>query len=152
VAGAVVEHRHRATTSRYFTERQLADLLEINYLKFLARAVESRKVFRRLWTQNLERLRATQKAAALRAAAGISWRGMRKTSTPDREEKLLALTDGSVACFPGRGEEAAVVVAAGDLEPPPAALLERHRQVVMVRGSAQSGAFRAAQEMLGRKL
>ena len=38
VAGAVVEHRHRATTSRYYTERQLAEILEINYLRFLTRA------------------------------------------------------------------------------------------------------------------
>ena len=39
VAGAVVEHRHRATTSRYYTEAQLARILEINYLRFVARAV-----------------------------------------------------------------------------------------------------------------
>ncbi|HUK15624.1 MAG TPA: glycosyltransferase [Bryobacteraceae bacterium] len=152
VADAVVEHRHRATTSRYFSEQQLADLLEINYLKFLARAVESRNVFRRLWTQNLQRLRAARNAAALRAAAGIAWRGMRKTARPDREETLLALTDGSVACFPGLGEGAAIVVASEHLEPPPPGLLEHHRRVVMVRGSAQSCAFRAAREMLGRKL
>lgn len=57
VAGAVVEHRHRATTLRYYTEEQLQRILEINYLKFLARAVASPKVFRRLWGQAARRLR-----------------------------------------------------------------------------------------------
>ena len=49
VAGAVVEHRHRATTTRYYTEEQLSRILEINYLRFVARAVSDAKVFRRLW-------------------------------------------------------------------------------------------------------
>src|ERR1019366_9390861 len=30
VAGAIVEHRHRATTTRFFTEEQLGYILEIN--------------------------------------------------------------------------------------------------------------------------
>ena len=51
VAGAVVEHRHRATTTRYYTEDQLAHILEINYLRFVARAVSDSRVFRRLWAQ-----------------------------------------------------------------------------------------------------
>ena len=46
VAGAVVEHRHRATTSRYYTQEQLDRILEVNYLKFLVRAVASPKLFR----------------------------------------------------------------------------------------------------------
>ena len=145
VAGALVEHRHRATTSRYYTEEQLADVLEINYLKFLARAVESRALFRRLWRQDLDRLRATRRTAALRAAAGIALRGRRKDRAAEAEEMLLALTDGSVACFPGRGTGAPVVVASERLEPPPEALLEHHGQVVMVRGAVDSAAYRAAE-------
>src|SRR5262249_12229332 len=53
VAGAVVEHRHRATTSRYFTQEELDLILERNYLRFLARAVSDPKLFRRLWRQAL---------------------------------------------------------------------------------------------------
>ena len=49
VAGAVVEHRHRATTSRYFSEAQLEEILYRNYLRFLARAVSDPKLFRSLW-------------------------------------------------------------------------------------------------------
>ncbi|HKE27992.1 MAG TPA: glycosyltransferase [Bryobacteraceae bacterium] len=156
VAGAVVEHRHRATTSRYYTEEQLSELLEINYLKFLARAIESPQLFRRLWKVNLDRLRATQRHSALRAAAGIAFRWDRRLRlsrtgqrpVPPSEDLLLALTDGSVACFPGRGEAEPVVIAADRLEPPPAALLERHHQVVVVRGAKKSPAFRAAESML----
>ena len=73
VAGARVEHRHRATTSRYYTEEQLARILEINYLRFLARAVSDATVFRRLWTQALRRL-ACSTARSTRAA-GIALRG-----------------------------------------------------------------------------
>jgi GT2 family glycosyltransferase len=152
VAGAVVEHRHRATTSRYYSEDELADLLEVNYLKFLARAVESGKVFRKLWAPNLQRLRESRKPKPLKAAARIAWRGHRRTWSPEGEEKLLALTDGSVACFPGSGTAAPLVVAADCLAPPSAELLARHRQVVVVRGSAQSAAFGAARELAERKL
>ena len=148
VAGAMVEHRHRATTSRYYSGGQLADVLEINYLKFLVRAVESPELFRRLWRQNLDRLRVTGRTAALKAAAGIALRGHRGTAAPEREEMLIALTNGSVACFPGRGEVAPVVIAAERLEAPSQDLLERHRQVVVVRGVKESPAFRAAERVL----
>jgi GT2 family glycosyltransferase len=46
VAGAVVEHRHRATTRRYYTEEQLEAVLEVNYLKFVARSVGRRSGIR----------------------------------------------------------------------------------------------------------
>jgi GT2 family glycosyltransferase len=144
VAGASVEHRHRATTSRYFREQELSDLLEINYLKFLARAVASRQVFGRLWQQNLDRLQANRKPALLLAAAGIALLGTPKKAKPEAEEQLLALTDGSVACFPGTGAEPPTVLACERLEAPSPEVLARYRQVVVVRGSEQSPAFQAA--------
>ena len=73
VAGAVVEHRHRATTTRYYTEAQLEHILEINYLRFVARAVSDSKVFRRLWAQALRRL--FLRKGPLHRAAGIALRG-----------------------------------------------------------------------------
>jgi GT2 family glycosyltransferase len=149
VAGALAEHRHRATTSRYYKEDELALLLEINYLTFLARAVESPELFRKLWLENVERLKATGQKTALKAAAGIALRGRRSNAAAERETALLALTDGSVACFPGRGPEPPVIVAAERLEPPSRELLDRHRQVVVVRGSKESEAYRAVQ-LLGR--
>lgn len=103
-AGALVEHRHRATTSRYYSEPQLARILEINYLRFLARAVSDGRVFRRLWRQAVRRLwlRGAQPAAVLGDAPGIALRGGQAPAPAWREELFLALTGGSVSVFPGR--------------------------------------------------
>jgi GT2 family glycosyltransferase len=168
VAGAVVEHRHRATTSRYYSEEQLATMLETNYLRFLARAVASPPVFRRLWRRALDRLRlraASDPAAraALRSAARLALAGGPAHGPAVREESLLALTDGSVARFPGgtaSGKPPALVTAqgwapmasadegdavllvrVGQLEPPPANLLARYVEIVEARNDA---AFAAA--------
>jgi hypothetical protein len=100
VAGAVVEHRHRATTARFFTEAQLGYILEINYLRFVARAVSDRKVFRRLWTQAIRRLFLLK--GPLGPAAGIALRGGPRAPAVYSEDLFLALTDGSVSVFPGR--------------------------------------------------
>jgi GT2 family glycosyltransferase/glycosyltransferase involved in cell wall biosynthesis len=110
VSGAVVEHRRRATTSRYFTEDELERILEVNYLKFLARSVGDAALFRRLWAQAILRLRelAGRPAAraALRAAPALALAGaVRQPPAPpgaESEPSFLALTDGSVARFPGR--------------------------------------------------
>ena len=114
VAGAMVEHRHRATTRRYYTEEQLEAVLEVNYLKFVARSVARRALFGRLWKQALDRLRlrvarrAARPAAqaALRKAAGIARSGGPASQPAYAEEVFLALTGGSVALFPGRAKEA----------------------------------------------
>ncbi|HEY9142232.1 MAG TPA: glycosyltransferase, partial [Bryobacteraceae bacterium] len=175
VAGAVVEHRHRATTSRYYSEEQLATVLEINYLKFLARAVASPPVFRRLWRQALNRLRLRAMSdpaarAALRGAARLALAGGPPHAPAVREESLLTLTDGSVACFPGRaasgdppalvtaqglasapsddGSEAVWLVRVGQLEPPPPNLLARYAEIVEARSDA---AFDAAAQWIKRK-
>ena len=100
VAGAVVEHRHRATTARFFSEEQLARILEINYLRFVARAVSDRKVFGRLWTQAIRRLLLRQ--GPLGPAAGIALRVTPRFPVAYSEDLFLALTDGSVSVFPGR--------------------------------------------------
>ncbi len=170
VAAAVVEHRHRATTSRYFREEELAAILEINYLKFLARAVAGRRLFGKLWDEALGRLRLVGGQAAgmaLRQAAAIALAGCRSATTTD-EARFLALTDGSVACFPGEysGSAPATVVAAeapagtappagcvfvlrsDRWEPPPREWLAACREVVLARNSA---AWRAAAEASRRR-
>ncbi|HWD00533.1 MAG TPA: glycosyltransferase [Candidatus Sulfopaludibacter sp.] len=106
VDGAVVEHRHRATTSRYYDAAELDRILEINYLRFLARAVADARLFRRLWDQAMLRLKLlaeTSGAArqALEAAASIAVQGGPATTNCWPEESFLALTNGSVAVFPG---------------------------------------------------
>jgi hypothetical protein len=148
VAGAVVEHRHRATTSRYYKKDDLALMLEANYLRFLARDIESPALFRRLWRENIERLKAIGQTAALTLAPGIAYHGRRSKASADRETMLLALTDGSIACFPGCGIEAPLILPMNRLDPPSPELLDRHHQVIVVRGSKDSTAFRAAELML----
>src|SRR5579872_5175995 len=56
VGASVAEHRHRATTSRYYSSEELDTILEVNYLKFLARAVAGPRLFRRLWRRAVTRL------------------------------------------------------------------------------------------------
>ncbi len=111
VAGALVEHRHRATTSRYFSPAELDRILEINYLKFLARRVANPQTFERLWMQAIRRLRLRAASdpsarAALRQSALIALTG-NDASHPElfasREEPFLALTSGSVSVYPGSG-------------------------------------------------
>ncbi|HLK50943.1 MAG TPA: glycosyltransferase family 2 protein [Bryobacteraceae bacterium] len=121
VAGAGVEHRHRATTSRYYSAQQLETILELNYLKFLARSVWSPILFRRLWTQGLRRLRlrAPHNLAArqaLRNAAAIAVDGGPATPPQLLEESVLALTNGTVFVFPGRapiGKSLVLVASSG---------------------------------------
>jgi hypothetical protein len=148
-AHAEVEHRHRATTSRYYSEAELQIVLEINYLKFLARSVANRTLFRRLWQQAVDRLAAIQSRepsarTALREAWHIALEGGELMEPVYPEELFLALTDGSVAVFPGNGPEPALVIATASFEPPPPELLRRHSRIVMVRGADGAPAHRAA--------
>src|SRR5262249_45359638 len=99
-AGAVVEHRHRATTSRFFTEAQLEEILERNYLRFVARAVSDGTPFRGLCRQGLTRLFSFNWPVHM--AAGIAREGCRARRDTRSEELFLALTDGTVSVFPGR--------------------------------------------------
>jgi GT2 family glycosyltransferase/glycosyltransferase involved in cell wall biosynthesis len=86
-APARVLHRHRATTSRYFTPDQLDAILEANFVRFLAR-------FGLVWRENLQRLREQGKIQALRVAAGPLPHG--------RGSEALDLVSGDVAVFPGK--------------------------------------------------
>ena len=115
VAEARVEHRHRATTSRYFTSAQISGMLETNYLRFLCSAVASRTVFRRLWRQALWRLRllAVKREPGAVEALGQAARIALENTTPaesEPEDLFLALTGGEVAVFPGRPASSKPVV------------------------------------------
>lgn len=178
VAGAGVEHRHRATTSRYYTPQQLEAILELNYLRFLARSVSSPVVFRRLWREALIRLRiraSHYQAAqdALQNAAMIALAGGSATPTELSEQQILALTNGTVFVFPGRqpsgkflvvvvsptaratrsDEKDQILVAFTDTAAPPsAALLEVCVEVVLVRRtSCAADSFQAALQLTVQK-
>ena len=108
VAGAAVEHRHRATTSRYYTAAQLDAILEANYLRFLAGAVADPRVFRRLWREALWRLLLRARHGERSALAGLACAPRAALHAGPRadggtsEELFLALAGGGVAVFPGR--------------------------------------------------
>jgi len=172
VAGAVVEHRHRATTSRYYTDAQLERILEVNYLKFLVRAVASPKLFRKLWRQAVRRLRTRGRPALLRTAARLALGGGSLGVPEYPEELILALTSGAVAVFPGQavtGRPRALVVSqclaaplpsgfdpvlvafTKRLTPPPPEVLAACAEVVLVLEGAASPAVRAALHQTVRK-
>jgi hypothetical protein len=137
VAGAVVEHRHRATTSRYFTEAQLAEILETNYLQFLARAVSDGALFRKLWKEATGRLRR-RRDGALRHAARLALAGGPSQRASYSEARILALTSGDVAVFPGGDKAAAPLVRFAErLETPSAAVLASYGEVVLVRSGKE---------------
>ena len=150
VAGAVVEHRHRATTSRYYTQAELDRVLEVNYLKFLVRAVDSQRLFLRLWNESLDRLQRAGRPPGPLEAAALALEGGRVARVQFREEDFVALTDGSVAVFPGRGN-GVEVLARPELERPTEELLARYAAVVVVRGAGDSRAFRTARALAERR-
>ena len=102
VAGARVEHQHRATSSRYYSADQLAAILEVNYLRFLASAVHDPAVFGRLWREAIERLRLLGAAGALQFASRAPTLVTPTVAATLPAPEFLALTSGDVTVFPGR--------------------------------------------------
>jgi GT2 family glycosyltransferase len=100
VAAAHVLHHHRATTSRFFTEAELALVLERNYLRFLAGAVASPRLFLELWRENLRR---GLDNAALAFAARALFSLQRPPAELFDERRILLLGSGEIRCFPGTG-------------------------------------------------
>src|SRR5207302_55785 len=93
-------HQHRATTSRYYTQAELDEILERNYLRFVAGAVARGYIFRQLWRQTLRRLYLNK--GPLHLAARIARQGGPPAPPAYSEDLILALTSGAVSVFPGR--------------------------------------------------
>jgi O-antigen biosynthesis protein len=132
VAGAVVEHRHRATTSRYYSEAELERVLEINYLRFLVRGVDSGRLFRQLWREAMDRYRRTGRGPSEAEAESLIWEGGRLTKVLLPEEEVVALTDGSTAIFPGGGTDVLLWTAEAPATPAEE-LRGRYAAVIAVR-------------------
>ncbi len=109
--GARVEHRHRSTTSRYWSERQLSDMVQLNYLRFLTSAVADRDLYRRLWNHAIRRLHLAGSRDVLRAAADMPLRMRAPLPAAVDEANFLTLTNGDAAVFPGRAPTGQPVVA-----------------------------------------
>jgi glycosyltransferase involved in cell wall biosynthesis/GT2 family glycosyltransferase len=107
VSAARVLHRHRATTSKYYSSEQLQVMVEVNYLRFLAGTVSSQRLFRKLWSQAIQRLflRAVHgdpaAAPALLAAPQMPLL-LSGGDSSFPEERILALGNGQHAVFPAR--------------------------------------------------
>jgi GT2 family glycosyltransferase len=105
-AGARVEHRHRATTSRFFSARQLDFFVERNYLRFLTHAISDAALFEKLWLEAIRRLQLLSMKggkAALDALRDTPRMGARPQAAGGllSEAEIFALGNGDVACFPG---------------------------------------------------
>lgn len=109
-SGARVEHRHRSTTARYWTEQQLDAMVQLNYLRFLATSIASPQLFRRLWDQAIRRLHLAGSVNVLRAAVTIPLRSISQYSGSADEQRFLSLTNGDTAVFPGRAPSAKSVI------------------------------------------
>src|SRR5260221_2749340 len=106
VSGARVEHGHGAVTSRSYTEEKLAAVVEVNYLRLVAGAVNNVALFGKLWREAIFRLRLLKAADALRFAAGAPLLTPAPFAPALAETEFLALTRGDVAVFPGRTRSA----------------------------------------------
>ncbi|MDP8981311.1 MAG: glycosyltransferase [Acidobacteriota bacterium] len=117
-AGARVLHRHRATTSRYYSAEELDLVLESNYLRFLVRTVMEPATFKRLWREAVDRLNALGAGAApypaavpaLREAGGaLAWI-VKRPPALIADSEIFAIGSGAVSVWPGRGARAKPVV------------------------------------------
>ena len=82
---------------------------DLDYLRFLARAVSDPKLFRQGWARATGRLHGTARRGAearvvLRQAPAIALRGGPSGACDLPEESFLALTDGSVTVYPGKAQ------------------------------------------------
>lgn len=125
VAGACVVHEHRMTTSRYYSETELETFLEVNYLRFLARAVRSPAMFRRLWAEAIKRLNWRAAYGQIPAMRGLQqawqaplWLRRPLSRGPFSDELVLGVGSGVSAVFPGRARHGGPVVLIASPYPP----------------------------------
>ena len=108
-ARAQVEHRHRSTTSRFYSERQIRFFVERNYLRFVGSALADSAIFEHLWTEGIRRLQLLAMqghAASLDALRAIPRIAPKPPAASGHltEEEIFALGNGDVAVFPGCAE------------------------------------------------
>jgi len=99
-AKARVEHRHRSTTSKYFTPFQLECAVERNYLQFTAKSGS-----KHLWREAIARLNALAAKQEPVKSAEVTlfgaWREPWRKPVGSANDDVLALCNGAVAVFPG---------------------------------------------------
>ncbi len=115
VASAHVVHRHRATTSRYYSDAQLRVVLERNYLRFLARSVTDADVFRSLWREaiwriNIACIKHPEYVEVLRDASHAPHWIEKQPPAVLAETEIFAVGSGAIAVFPGMAASGRPVV------------------------------------------
>jgi glycosyltransferase involved in cell wall biosynthesis/GT2 family glycosyltransferase len=115
VAGARVLHRHRSTTSRYYTGAQLSLVLERNYLRFLVRSVTDPALFRPLWVEAIWRINVAcidrpENVEVLREAGKAPGWIEQQPAAAMPEAEILAVGSGAIAVFPGSAPKGRPVV------------------------------------------
>ncbi len=144
VSDARVLHRHRSTTSKYFSPEDLEVATETNYLRFLARSVTDPHVFDRLWRGAVDRLAGGSShlaASILRWAAELEPEE-RTIPAIIADDRILALGSGEIARFPGLDEGGVVrIVLSDELARPPLDELQAARHVVVIRNGRLAGAI-----------
>lgn len=123
VARAGVIHYHRTTTSRFYKPEELELVLDVNYLRFLMRAVAEPDVFYQLWQKAIWalNLRAREENAPghIRSAMAFARLSPKWMERPPQlalpEAEILAVGSGAVAIFPGNrsGPVLTLIVATG---------------------------------------
>jgi glycosyltransferase involved in cell wall biosynthesis/GT2 family glycosyltransferase len=94
VAGAMVEHRHRATMSRYHSPEAIDAMVQRNYLKFAA-STGSRSIWR----------------DAIARSSEQAWKlPFRVPVSGTLNDETFGLCSGEVAVFPGRARQGLPVV------------------------------------------
>jgi GT2 family glycosyltransferase/glycosyltransferase involved in cell wall biosynthesis len=143
-ADAVVEHRHRSTTSRFYSARQIDFFVERNYLRFLAHAVADASLFERLWLNGIRRLQLQAmegREAALDALRNVPGIGQSPAPATGHltEPEILALTNGDIAVFPGRSRQGKMpVLVASPYLPYPLSHGGAVRIFNLMRGTAET--------------
>ncbi|MBI3694385.1 MAG: glycosyltransferase family 2 protein [Acidobacteria bacterium] len=155
VSGARVLHRHRATSSRFYTPEQLSRLLERNHVRFLLRAIQSPEIFSRYYRHALARLRrvAPEQLSWVSSARKVFDAAARARQGGHlSEQEILDLTSGAVRVFSGHAPLGGVHLAyARPRSLPDEALLQRHRTVILVDSTAGEGPYRAALKEIERR-
>jgi glycosyltransferase involved in cell wall biosynthesis len=141
VAGAHAVHKHRATTSRYYSREFLDRTLELNFLRFLARTITDPRSFLRLWSEAVSRL-ASLSLEANAAALAEAWRApfwlTRRPVAAFSDPHILAIGSGAVSVVPGRrSRNRPVVVVATPYLPFPLAHGGAVRMFNLMRRAAQ---------------
>jgi glycosyltransferase involved in cell wall biosynthesis/GT2 family glycosyltransferase len=115
VSGARVSEVHRSSTPSYHLEADRQRTIELNYLRFLGRAVATPSLFRKLWREAIWRLNvlsvwnADDTVEPPRMAVLAEARAVQSWVEPQRlapgalpDNLILEIGSGDVAVFPGR--------------------------------------------------